>query len=116
MRLGDWAAVFTLVGATVFTVGYGALAPWWRSPIGRNMFLFSLSHMAIFGLVVTSVTFGVEWAGRPSIRAVVYLSIGLLFWQRLVILFTDQILYRRPPPEVAVALGATHRACRTCGK
>lgn len=116
VMLGDWAAMFTLIGALTFTIGYGTLARWWRSAIGRNMFMFSLSHVAIFGLVVASTLWGLEWAGRPWIRALIYASIGVLFWQRMLILLTEQVMYRRPPPEVAVALGATHRVCRECGK
>jgi hypothetical protein len=113
--IGDWAAFFALAGALVFTVGYGFLAPWWRSAIGRNMFMFSVAHMAIFGLVCASVLWGLEWSGRPAVRALVYALIGALFWQRALILITDQVMNRRPPAS-ARKYGATHRVCSSCGK
>ena len=113
--IGDWAAFFALAGAMLFTLGYGALAPWWRSPIGRNVFLFSLAHLAVFVLIVASLLWGVDWPGRPVVRAGVYVALGLLFWQRLFILITDQVLAPRVP-EVAAKYGATHRACPACGK
>jgi hypothetical protein len=113
--LGDWAAFFALAGAVFFTVGYGTLAPWWRSPIGRNMFLFSVSHVALFTLVVLALTLGLDWAGRPWVRLAVYLMIGLLFWQRAFILVTDQMLASRDARE-ARRYGADRRACRECGK
>lgn len=97
--IGDWMAVFAFLGATAFTLGYGVAAPWWRSPIGRNMFAFSAAHMALFALIVASVFWGLEWAGRPSVRAMIFGVIGSLFWWRGLILLTDQLFARRDARE-----------------
>lgn len=113
--IGDWAAHAAFVGALLFTVGYGALAPWWRSSIGWNMLLFSLSHCAIFGLISVSLLFGVQWGARDWVRVLIFAMIAALFWQRNLVLITSQIFARRIP-ENAARHGATHRECPECGK
>ncbi len=113
--IGDWAAFFALAGALAFTIGYGTLAPWWRSPIGRNMFVFSVSHLSIFVLICASILWGLEWAGRPAVRVGTYALIGALFWHRALVLVTDQVMARRDAAE-GRRYGATRRVCRACGK
>ncbi len=112
---GDWAAHFAFVGALLFTIGYGVAAPWWRSSIGVNMLLFSLSHTLIFGLVSASLLFGVQWGARSGVRLAIFAVIAVLFWQRLMVLLTWQILERRDDRE-SQRWGATRRVCRRCGK
>ncbi len=113
--VGDWAAHFAFVGALLFSVGYGVFAPWWRSSLGANMFLFSLSHSLIFGLISVSLLFGVQWGARDWVRLSIYTVIAVLFWQRLMVLVRLQVIERHDDRE-SRRLGAVRRACRHCGK
>lgn len=113
--LGDWSAHFAFIGALLFTIGYGVAAPWWRSSIGWNMLLFSMSHCAIFGLISISLLFGVQWGARDWVRLSIYGVIAVLFWQRLMVLVTSQVLERADDRE-SQRLGAQRRVCRKCGK
>lgn len=84
-----------------FTIGYGFFAPWWRSPMGRNVMAMSVTHTLIFALIVVNMTFGVSWAGRPIVRVLIYGSIAAVFAWRGAILLREQILVRRHYREEA---------------
>jgi hypothetical protein len=43
--LGDAAIVVSVIFTTLFILGYATLAPWWKTAIGRSLFL-SKSWMA----------------------------------------------------------------------
>lgn len=85
----------TTVVVWAFTLGYGLFAPWWRSPMGRNVMAMSLTHGLIFGLVSVNLTFGVAWGARPWVRVVIYGSILFVFAWRGLILIREQIRVRR---------------------
>jgi hypothetical protein len=38
-RLGDAAIIISVFGTSMFILGYGSLAPWWRTSIGRSLLL-----------------------------------------------------------------------------
>lgn len=97
--LADFLIYVATVVIWLFTLGYGFFAPWWRSPMGRNVMAMSITHALIFGLIVSNTTFGVSWAGRPIVRVLIYGSIAAIFTWRGVILLHEQILVRRDDQE-----------------
>lgn len=117
VTIGNAAAHFATAGWLLFAVLYGSLAPWWRSPIGRNMLVHALVLAVTFALVSVQLLWGVQWPAREWVRLAIFGGVAVVAWWRLFILLTDQIfVVRQRMPESAAALGATHRACRECGK
>lgn len=118
VTLGTYAVHFAFVGWLLFAVLYGALAPWWRSSIGRNMLVLAAVLAVTLGLVSLQLMFGIEWPARDWVRLAIFGAVALTGWHRLLVLLTDQIFaVRQPMPESARRLGATHRAvCGECGK
>lgn len=117
VTLGNYAAYFAAAGWLLFTVLYATMAPWWRSAIGRNMLVLGGILAAVFLLISFQLLFGVEWPARAWIRFAIFSAVAGVGWWRLGILLSDQIFaVRQRVPESAVALGATHRECRECGK
>lgn len=114
--LGSMAAHFATAAWLLFAVLYATLAPWWRSSIGRNMLVHAIVLGVTFLLVSVQLIFGVAWPAREWIRLAIFAGVAGVGWWRLFILLTDQIFAVRQPPESARRLGATHRACRECGK
>lgn len=114
VTVGDWAAHFGFVGILLFTLGYGIFARWWRSSLGRNVMALALAHLVTFGLIVVQLDFGIGWAGRPWVRAMVFGSIAMVYWWRLFILLVDQVL--APPAGRGAPPGALRKVCGECGK
>ena len=114
ITVGDWAAHFSLAGILLFTVGYLIFARWWRSPLGRNVFALSSVHLVMFILIIAQIDLGTSWAGRPIVRALVFLAIAMVYWWRLSILVVDQIL--APPAGRGAPPGAVRRVCGECGR
>lgn len=104
-------AIEVLIHATtfsvwLFTIGYGTLAPWWRTSIGRNLFAMSMAHLSIFTLISSNLIWGLQWGdtARTWIRLFVYGSVFMVFAWWNVILFREQIRQRkgqgRPQPMI----------------
>lgn len=117
VTLGDYAAHFATAGWALFAVLYGVFAPWWRSPIGRNLLVHAVVLAVTFALVSVSLLWGVTWPARDWVRLAIFMAVALVGWWRLAILLTDQVFVpRQTMPEAARRQGATHRECRECGK
>jgi hypothetical protein len=120
VTVGNYAAHFATVGILLFTLGYAIFAPWWRSPLGRNMMTLAFVHLVTFSLISVQLVWGISWAGRGWVRAGIFAGIALVYWHRWYVLLVDQIIWPRghtgllgaPGPET----GATHKACTKCGK
>lgn len=85
----------TTVVIWLFALGYAFFAPWWRSPMGRNVMAMSITHGMIFGLISTNMLLGTSWGARPIVRVVIYGSILFVFAWRGVILIREQVMARR---------------------
>lgn len=52
------ASAFGLAAWSGFVVVYAALAPWWRSPIGRNLMTLAIALLAAFALMSAGAWLG----------------------------------------------------------
>lgn len=89
--LGNWAVYFGTAGWLLFAFLYGVMAPWWRSPIGRNVFSLAVVLAVVFGLISVQLIWGVSWPAREWVRLAIFAAIAATGWWRLYILLVDQI-------------------------
>lgn len=86
---------------SVFAVIYGLLAPWWRSPVGRNYLALAVLLASILGLIVWSTFVAPSPAPRPSesgrtiARVVIYGATALLGLRHLGEFVRGQLEGRR---------------------
>src|SRR5690349_24275982 len=97
MTLGTYLIHATTIGCVAFMLGYGFLAPWWKSNIGRNMMATTFALLLIFGLTSITLIFGTQWPARPWIRIGIAGFACVTVWWRVYILINSQILQRRNP-------------------
>lgn len=97
---GDLLAHLAAIMALGFVISYGFLVPWWRSPIGRNMMAMAVAHLIVFSLIIANLWFGLDWAGRPFVRALVYASIAVIFAWRTSIFLGEYLNARRREKEL----------------
>ena len=96
MKELDWEVVLLSAAglpATLFVFAYGFAAPWWRSVIGRALWVSDLSLALLLDLALVAYWLHFElpaWA-RLSIYALV--AVGA--WLRLGAVANNQILKRR---------------------
>ena len=93
--IGDLFAVLTFAGATFFILLYGALAPWYRTPIGRNIMALMAVIALATGLATVTITMGLEWPYRLALRALIWFLIATVVWWRVALLVREQILARK---------------------
>lgn len=98
-ELANTLIYVTAAVVLLFVLGYGLFAPWWRSPMGRNVMAMSITHLMIFSLITANMIWGVSWVGRPLVRVVIYGSICSVFAWRGVILLKEQIFARARAKE-----------------
>ena len=94
MDLITWILVFCAVPATLFVVLFAALDPWWRTPFGLHIMAYSVVVAVILDLAVYNrLTPGElpQWVG-PAL----YVCLGLVIWQRLVLLAVGHWRARKP--------------------
>lgn len=94
-ELGDLLAHVAGAMALLFVVVYGSLAPWWRSPIGRNMMAMGVAHLIVFSLINANLIFGVTWAARPIVRTLTFGTLAAIFAWRTLIFLREQLKARR---------------------
>lgn len=113
VNLGNWAAHAATLGWLVFTLVYGCLAPWWRSPIGRNVLVHGAVLAVTFGLVSAQLAFGVAWQARGWVRLIIFGSVAAVGWWRLAILLRDHMIRPTRPRRSTQVTG---QECRECGR
>lgn len=117
VSLGNLAACFAAAGWLLFTLLYATMAPWWRSPIGRNMLSLGAVLAAVFLLVAAQLAFGIEWPAREWVRAGIFTAVAVAGWHRLYVLLVDQIFAARQPSVGVQRRDASRPAvCGECGK
>lgn len=90
-ELAAWAAFGAWFS---FVATYSALAKWWRSPEGRNVWLVGLALTVAFGIIVAAYTWP-DYAMRPYIVPILYVALAALGFQRLVQMIRRQRQRRR---------------------
>ena len=98
--LADLTAHVTTVSVLVFVITYGFGAPWWRTPIGRNIFALAIAHLMIFGLVSFNLIWGLDWAGRQIVRFLIFASVASIMAWRTVIFLKEQYRARKGDSNV----------------
>ena len=81
--------VLGAIPATLFVFAYGAMAPWWRSAEGWNLFGFTLSIALLLDLSLAQ-HFAGPLPGLRVVALVIYAAIAGFLWQRLFLLLRAQ--------------------------
>lgn len=99
MSLRDWGSLLIILsaaGSWTFCLTYTLLAPWWKKPTGRQVFL----QAASLGLVLTVWSIGLlTEAGNAQwfqvLRLVAFVPIPLAIWgQFFLLLDVNRIAWR----------------------
>ncbi len=99
-QLGDVLAHVTTLSVLGFVLLYASLAPWWRTPIGRNIMALAVAHLLVFALISANLIWGLDWAGRQGVRVATFATIGLIFIWRAAILVREQARARKERDRV----------------
>lgn len=70
--------------AAAFVVAYGMTARWWRSLMGRGLFVQAAATSLVLSLVSGATFLGPDFPGRPYVRVVVYGLITVGLWAQLI--------------------------------
>ena len=89
--IGMVAYYICTLGALSFVVLYGALAPWWRTVIGRHMMTFMavLAGILLYGTVVPLL--GLSLEQRLWSRVIAYILFGGVVWWRVGLMVVLQV-------------------------
>jgi hypothetical protein len=99
MTLRDWGSLLIIAsaaGSWVFCAAYTFLAPWWKKPTGRQVFL----QAAALGLVLTVWSIGLlTEAGNAHwfqvLRLVAFVPVPIAIWGQLILLLNvNRIAWR----------------------
>jgi hypothetical protein len=88
----DYFIVAAVIPAVLYWLVYGIGSPWYRSALGVVMFLFATSMALVLSLVTWTVFVG---AAPQPVRLIVYASLALGLWAKLIILLVER---RAPGP------------------
>ncbi|HEY3683479.1 MAG TPA: hypothetical protein VGL93_10590 [Streptosporangiaceae bacterium] len=86
-----WAST---VGAWVFVLGYGVLAPWWRSDVGRHLWTWGLMVALLLTMIVVTQLLGRDYAGREGVRVAAYSLLTVMIWRHVALLARLQLRRR----------------------
>jgi hypothetical protein len=92
-----WGYYAADIGATLFVLLYWSLAPWWRTPFGRHLFVFMLAIALVLnhGLVARVWETYARSQYFNIVRAFLFWSVAAVIIWRVVILVVVQITRRR---------------------
>ena len=79
-------AVLAALPTWGFVALYALRAPWWRTPIGRNLMAVSTAVAVALTLVVLGRLGLRFWAGYQFLAMALYLVVGVLMWHRFILL------------------------------
>jgi hypothetical protein len=90
--LGD-AAFFLATAATlIFALLYGLLAPWWRTPAGRNIMAVMGAMALAFGYFTWAIAIGGPPPAFLPMRALIFVAIAASVTWRTVIFIKHHII------------------------
>lgn len=99
MSLRDWGSLLIILsaaGSWAFCFAYTSLAPWWRLPAGRQVFLQS----AALGLVLTVWSVGLVTDADNAcwfqvLRLAAFIPVPIAIWGQLILLLNvNRIAWR----------------------
>jgi hypothetical protein len=90
--IGNALIVLTTILAWTFCILYHAMAPWWRSQMGRNVMTYGLVVAAVLSLSVVRVAFDavVETPWFSILRLVLFAGVPVAIGWRIAILLRVQ--------------------------
>jgi hypothetical protein len=91
---GDWAFFACAGVAVVFAVLYLFVAPWWKSPTGRNIMAVMGSMALALGYFAWVIAAHGVPPGFYPVRAILFTGIALAIGWRVVLLVRVQVLQR----------------------
>ena len=98
-ELGDWLSHATTLTVLGFVMIYASIAPWWRTPIGRNIMALAVANLLVFALISANLVWGLDWVGRQGVRVATFAAISSIFAWRTIILVREQFHARRAEKE-----------------
>lgn len=97
---GDALIVASAIMAGIFVLLYGLVAPFWRTPEGRNL----MGVMATLFMGLAYYGWAVSQGGTPDgaypIRAVLFGLLTAFLAQRVIVLIRAQLVRRKSQREV----------------
>lgn len=95
--LGSFLLLVSAIEATAFVVLYWVTAPWWRTPMGRNIMSLMFVIAAVLDLsairVYAPITVHVLWFA--VLRLIVFSLVPVVLGMRLWLLWKVQVSDRR---------------------
>jgi hypothetical protein len=83
------------IAASLFPIVYTLVAPWWRSEVGRSLFISEVSLAALLDIAL--VAYWLHWTVPQPVATSLYTLIAVGAWLRLRVLIVEQI--RKPRGE-----------------
>lgn len=104
MRVGNIALLSAVPALALFVFFYGVRSNWRAHRVGRALFWFATSLLAVVALIAVYAFFG-DWPGRPVVRLFVFTGVSFTIWR----MFFELIRIQRSgklPEELAEAVEA----------
>jgi heme O synthase-like polyprenyltransferase len=86
----NFLIIATLVGAVVFSVGYGLVNKWWKSTQGKNVFFYTVEITMVLLLVSLRILFG-DFPGRAAFTFGLVLGLFSVVWWRTLLWLIGQV-------------------------
>jgi len=96
--LGMWLYVFVWLPYTLLTIFYGLSSPWYRSSIGRSLFLSKLALTLILSFVLSVLVFG-RYPGYLAVRTSTLALVGCAAWYQFSVFVRVQHAAHCNPPH-----------------
>ncbi len=91
--IGDGGYVSAVIASNLFVIMYSLLARFWKAESGWHIFFFMLVVALILDHSAVMIIFP-KYPGHLWVRAVLYPSLGIIIFWRVLILIRVQILGR----------------------
>lgn len=93
-EIANYVLIIGSLPALAFLLIFGIGSPWYRSPLGRVIFLLALSIVTFYGVAMANVLFD-EYPGRGWIRLTAFSLLAVA----LTLLSIIVVIERRAPAE-----------------
>lgn len=87
LQVGDTALIIIAIIVNTFVIQYALLSKWKKTRAGESLMYAKMCLAALVDLSLITVILGPDWAGRPYVRAILFIAIaytqGRLYWSLL---------------------------------